>query len=490
MGQTRAQGAAKRGNHSSEDLVQDAPTRQRLQQRSYHKSSQDAPLQGTERKRAIQDTLALGDKPSPKRPRMSRSCDTEAPGNEAVTRPASLQIDLIGFWARKKQWPLEFREPDITERALARKRSLYALGRRKRSDSASSASATRSGERPRAEKSAPYRDQRYKALLATKGYFMDKSDLGITEDSKKTYYALLTAEQAGPSEFLFRDDIFEQTCQSVEDRNEARVLRDITPLVCPSAEILTIYGATHLKCLIESTNAGWSNSDPLTGICPQPDYSVGFRREAFTEDQLAKLSPFIGDFIAGDLSLFMATYYMYFPFLSCEAKCGAAALDIADRQNAHSMFLAVRGVTELFHLVKREDEIHREILAFSISHDHQSVRIYGYYPVIDEQEDKFYRHPIRNFSFTDLDGKEKWAAYQFTRNIYDTWMPNHFKKICSAIDQLSLADFNAPAFPKSTGLAQGLENLAPSEDSAAGQMDTPATSFFKTRDFQKEEEPS
>jgi len=33
---------------------------------------------------------------------------------------------------------------------------------------------------------------------------------------------------------------------------------------------------------------------------------------------------------------------MYFPFLTCEVKCGAAALDVADRQNAYSMTMAVR----------------------------------------------------------------------------------------------------------------------------------------------------
>ena len=55
-----------------------------------------------------------------------------------------------------------------------------------------------------------------------------------------------------------------------------------------------------------------------------------------------------GDFITGDRSFFKATYYMYFPFLTCEVKCGAAALEIADRQNAYSMTLAVRGIVELF----------------------------------------------------------------------------------------------------------------------------------------------
>jgi hypothetical protein len=41
------------------------------------------------------------------------------------------------------------------------------------------------------------------------------------------------------------------------------------------------------------------------------------------------LEPFIGGLF--DVSYFIATYYMYLPFLTCEVKCGAAALDIADR---------------------------------------------------------------------------------------------------------------------------------------------------------------
>jgi len=95
---------------------------------------------------------------------------------------------------------------------------------------------------------------------------------------------------------------------------------------------------------------------------------------------------------------------MYFPFLMCEVKCGNLALDIADWQNAHSMTLAVRGIVELFRIVKREKELHLQILAFSISHDHGTVRIYGHYPVIDGNKTTFHRHPIRKFDFTELDG--------------------------------------------------------------------------------------
>lgn len=80
----------------------------------------------------------------------------------------------------------------------------------------------------------------------------------------------------------------------------------------------------------------------------------------------------------------MAMYYMYFPFLTCEVECGAVALDIADRENAHSMTVAVRGVVDLFRQVKREKEFHRQILAFSISHDDKMVRIYSHHASTNE----------------------------------------------------------------------------------------------------------
>jgi hypothetical protein len=132
----------------------------------------------------------------------------------------------------------------------------------------------------------------------------------------------------------------------------------------------------------------------------------------------------------------MATYYMYFSFLTCEVKCGDSGLDIADRQNARSMTLAVRAIVELFKLAKREKEVDREILAFSISHDHRVVRIYGHYAVIDGNKTTFYRHPICAFDFTALDGKEKRTAYKFAKNVYDIWTPTHPTRICSVIDEL------------------------------------------------------
>jgi len=246
-------------------------------------------------------------------------------------------------------------------------------------------------------------------------------DDNIPKDMEDLCQMLLKREQTVPQNSLFRKDIFKKTCRKIEDRNEARVIQDIARLIVPSAETLATYGATHLDHLIEGVNEGWMGSIPVEGPKPQPDFSVGFRRSAFIDEQLKKLDPLIGSVY--ETSFFVATYRMYFPFLTCEIKCGAAALDVADRQNAHSMTVAVRALVQLYKAVKREKELDREILAFSISHDHTSVRIYGHYPVIEGDKTTFYRHPIHKFDFTALDGKEKWTAYKFTKNVYNTWMP-------------------------------------------------------------------
>ncbi|KAK5215340.1 hypothetical protein LTR96_011170 [Exophiala xenobiotica] len=438
------------------------------------------PSKPPKRKRETEQQL---NPPSPKRPRIS--CPT----------PSVQDVDSVTYWTLTYHWPQGyFNESGEMSHLLARKKSTASL-RRKRSDSESGApsSTTPSDQKAREEKSSPYKDARYEALLAAKGSFMDASDLGVDGKSRNLIRGLLEKAQPVPKDSLFREDLFNSTFRKIRNRNETRVIRDISQLIVPSAEIFATYGAAALDCLIESTNEGWNNSIPVTKTRPQPDYSVGFRREAFTETQLQKLQPFVGDLT--DNSFFMGTWYMYFPFFSSEVKCGAAALDVADRQNAHSMTLAVRGVVELFRLVKREQELHREILAFSISHDHRSVRIYGHYPVIEGKKTTFYRHPIHEFSFTALDGKEKWTAYKFTKNVYDTWMPAHFKNLRSAIDAIppnihfELSEESDLQFSSSSGLSQGLESHHLSESGATGddelslldpQEVTPETSVSKT----------
>ncbi|KAL9596297.1 MAG: hypothetical protein Q9219_005892 [cf. Caloplaca sp. 3 TL-2023] len=334
--------------------------------------------------------------------------------------------------------------------------------RRKQSDASLSGS---SEQKKRENKSSAYRDTRYVTLLAAKGSYMHEYyGERMPEDSKNLCRTLLGKDQAVPQDSLFRDDRFERTCRKILDRNEAMIVQDITRLLVPSAENLAIYGDQHLDNLIESVNEGWISSIPVEGPRPQPDYAVGFRPLAFTKEQLDKLRPIIGTTF--DTSYPAATYRMYFPFLTCEVKCGAGGLEIADRQNAHSMTVALRAIVELFRMVKREKELHHKILTFSVSHDHCRVRIYGHYAIIDEDKTTFYRHNIQEFNFEVLDGKEKWTTYRFTRNVYDVWMPALHRLICSAIDQLPSINFEVlqaselePHSAESSGLSQGVGGL-------------------------------
>ncbi|KAL9083927.1 MAG: hypothetical protein Q9165_008334 [Trypethelium subeluteriae] len=446
---------------------------------------------GRKRRLNISESGATGASRKKARQNPDKAVVDSSAGQEEADNVDS-QKDPILYWTKTGHWPEGYcKQSDRNmSHLLARQKSSASL-RRKQSaqiyvDSASvtPSSTTPSDQKPKEVKSTPYQDPRYKLLLSTKGSFMEESVLEITEKSKKSFLNLLDAKQTVPKDSLFSDDVFKRTCQKIQDRNETRVIRDISLLITPSAETLATYGADHLNILIESINEGWNNSVPLTGTRPQPDFSVGFKREAFTQEQLDKLAPFIGNFIFNDESYFMATYYMYFPFLTCEVKCSAAALDIADRQNAHSMTLAVRATVELFRLAGREMELHREILAFSISHDHSSVRIYGHYPVIDGKDTKYYRHPIHSFGFTVLDGKEKWTAYKFTKNVYDVWMPSHFKRLCSAVDQIPAdPDFSVPQLSQSFGLSgfqktssaiisKDRASLAPNQESTASKVPT------------------
>ena len=157
------------------------------------------------------------------------------------------------------------------------------------------------------------------------------------------------------------------------------------------------------------------------------------------------------------------------------------------------MTVAVKGIVELFKAVKREKELHQEILTFSISHDHSSVRIYGHYPIIEGDKTTFYCYLICKFNFTEQEGKDKWTAYKFMKNLYNVWMPLYLKRIRTAINELPPdINFNlskAASFsqlePQSSQKSNAKYTWMPGEDdsqtSLVGLQEiTPTTSFTET----------
>ncbi|KAI4186271.1 MAG: hypothetical protein LQ348_004245 [Seirophora lacunosa] len=312
---------------------------------------------------------------------------------------------------------------------LARQRSLSE------STFVTSVPSTQSDQRPRAEKSAPYQDPSYTALLETLGNsYMYDSEQGITDASKALCRHLLASRYTTPKDTLFREDVFPTTCRNLQDKNEARVILDIARLLAPSPEALVAFGAKNLEGLVESVNEGWNNCVPVTSTRPQPNFAVGFKQSMFSDDQLTKLQPLLGD--PSCFSYFKATYYMYFPLLTCEVKCGNIALNIADRENSHSMTVAVRGILELFKRAGREKELDGKLLTFSVSHDHRSVRLYGHYPIIDgSKTTKIYRHAIHTYGITALDGQDRWTTYHFVVAVYNHSL-SLLEHIRSVIDDL------------------------------------------------------
>ena len=335
-------------------------------------------------------------------------------------------------------------------RSLTRKRSTPSLSKY---ESDTNGVSLREGKNPLVK------SRRYEQILVSAGIYMDDDDkVATTNECKSLCQTLLNADQTVPHDSLFNDDLFKRVCQRVRNKNEARVIRDLSPLLIPSAEILYLRGAVNLEYLIETVDESWIKSIPLIkGPRLQPDFAVGLKSSAFTFDQLKKLQPSVGDWQT--TSRLVVTDEMYFPFLTAEVKCGNEALNIADRQNAHSAAVAANAVVELYRLVSRQDELHRRILTFSISHDNEAVRMYGHYPLIKDDNTLFYRYPVDKLDFTRKDGKEKWTPYKFTRNVLDMFYPIHHKRICSAVDQLpDPEDFAVEPFSHQSNLASFEQN--------------------------------
>ena len=328
---------------------------------------------------------------------------------------------------------------------LTRKRSTPSLSKH---ESDISGVSLREGKNP------AVKSRRYQQILESVGIYMGQPEPNsrAVQSDKAFCQELLKRKWTVPKDSLFNDDLFESTCEDIANRNEARVIQDIGRLIVPAPEELFRRGAKLLKHLIETVDEIWIKSIPLIkGPRPQPDFAVGIKPSIFTSDQLKKLQPSIGDWQT--TSRLVAIDEMYFPFLIAEVKCGNEALNIADRQNAHSAAVAANAIVELYRLVSRQDELHRRILTFSISHDHRAVRIYGHYVLINGKDTSFYRHPIRNFDITDQDGKDKWTAYKFTLSVYNEFRQIHYDRITSAADQLpNPEDFAVECFSQQRNL--------------------------------------
>jgi hypothetical protein len=170
-----------------------------------------APLQDKDRKRKrVQELeeppVCMPAKRHQKQPRTSviHSAFEDIFGQPAADGIADNSINPIAYWIQNERWPTECFEQDVQTRRDLEKDSWlekywepesnmnHLLARKKLSSSncgkQSEVSSTGSSDqKPRDIKSALYQDVCYETLLATKGSFIDKSELGVTVSSKSLY---------------------------------------------------------------------------------------------------------------------------------------------------------------------------------------------------------------------------------------------------------------------------------------------------------------
>ena len=145
---------------------------------------------------------------------------------------------------------------------------------------------TPSDQRPREEKSTPYRSSRYEFKLTELKIYKTEYGEEITMESEEMCQKLLNMSQPLPEGSVFADDLFKKTLKMLQNESEARIMVDLARLIVPSAEILAIRGAKTLENLKETINSGWNNTVPMLGARPQPDFSLGFKRHSFNTEQL------------------------------------------------------------------------------------------------------------------------------------------------------------------------------------------------------------
>ncbi|KAJ5101064.1 hypothetical protein N7456_007116 [Penicillium angulare] len=313
----------------------------------------------------------------------------------------------------------------MSEIASKRSRSRSISTDRGRARSVSSDNSESSSARD--TRSYAYRAVNYVTILETKGCFMEPSPAGPMPDDIALCERLLRQPVATPQGTLFDNEYIDRFHYALRNRSEARLLVDLHPLTMPSAENQFIRGTQGLRDVIYGYNDPWLKTEPIYGPKPQPDHARGLRWSVFTESQRRKLG-----IRPDEKSPYTAREDMYFPYLTAEIKCGNQALELADRQNMHSMCIALRAVVSMCQAAGCTEELHRRILGFSISLELDGSRIYGYSPKFEEDKSSFYRWPIAQPNVWT--SEDRWTCYRFVENVDREFLPIHTSRVIRILD--------------------------------------------------------
>ncbi|GAM82273.1 hypothetical protein ANO11243_002520 [Dothideomycetidae sp. 11243] len=352
--------------------------------------------------------------------------------------------DPIAHWVETSSWPIGFAQAA----AMLQNTAPNNVNTKKRPCDGTELST--------AEKESLEERRLIDQALVRNGVF--RNDAGqVTAESKELCKAFLSGKHP-VSGSPFSEEGFRSLLDQIQNRNEARLQRDITPWVVPSAESLNLLGNMSHAFIGEEINADWSYCHLSLGSTkPKPDYMAGLKITAFTDKEHQKLLNY-----CAPQRPYRVTPHVAFPFLLCEVKTEENGLGRADRQNIHSASIAVKAIITLYQTAfgvsdpERVRELNGRLLVFSVSHDCDRVLMYGHYAVIKPNvldDPQFYRHNIACVSLTAQDYKDLAVPFNFVRSVYEDFAPQHVQRIREAVAVFSEPTRTASEPPKVAELA-------------------------------------
>ena len=314
--------------------------------------------------------------------------------------------------------------------------------------SQSNASTTSSGKR---KSSTVHRVERIKKL-ARYGISMDLSS-ELERSAKERCEGFVEGDRVPSHCPGYSLDQLPAALQRAQNLNEARLCRDITPWVVPSAEHSYWNGDITLDYLVDEVQAEWTGCAPMGSTRPKPDLAIGLSPDDFSEEETRKLKSFS--------SLERPSFFtpsLCYPFLMVEAKTGEEGLNKAHRQNAHSAGIAVNAILKLQKaafeatLPTRVEELFCKPLVFSVSHNGMQANLYAHFAVPSNTVIGAYtiqRSEIDVISFFKRNGVDRFKPYNFTLNVYQTIGQEHRKLIKDALAALPTPSTSGLSFATS-----------------------------------------
>ena len=395
-----------------------------------------------------------------------RMCYKALPADNAEILLDGDHCNPVEYWTRHSTWP-----PNLAVKEV--KMGDLFSNKRSRSQSNSYSQGVKDGDNPAAW-TRQHAEKMQEAGLVMAEY---QTQATITDECQRLCERMLEAEYPPPQGPLFQRDRLLKVLDGVQFRNEARVVRDITPIVVPSAELLLISDQSGLENITEAMNAEWIQCDTLCGPRPEPDFVAGISPSAFTSEEKEKLKM---NHTSACPNLFPEN--MYYPFLICEVKGSDRPIQEAERQAMHSASIAARAVIQLYRKISSAEQLNCKILAISVSHNNSAVKVFGHFAQIENEKITFFRHRIYAADFAADFASRDWAkAYKITRGIYAHFFPKHLERVASALPKLRQRALES--FTSLLGLDSGAEE-------SSREITPGATSSQESGPFKKPSRPS